>query len=282
MKIYKYLFYSLLAGIALVSASCDDPINFPLSSTDPYLVVDGTIDNDTTLPDTIRLSTTIGYLENRPLPPVTGASLLIFSTTGERDRLTEVRPGRYITDSINTLPGQTYTLEISTIEGEQYQASGRMGRIPTIDSIKARFVPDGQLQDEGWYIQFFTQEPRGRGDYYKFDLIRNDSAQTLPNDLAFASDELVDGNYINGPDLNNQPYKAGDRVQGSIRTITEDAFFFYNELAGAIFNGGLFASPPANLRTNVRNLNAASKKRATGYFFVTGLAYDTLVVPIRP
>ncbi|MOA65423.1 hypothetical protein D3C78_1918030 [compost metagenome] len=45
-----------------------------------------------------------------------------------------------------------------------------------------------------------------------------------------------------------------------------DAYHFYDELRTQISNGGIFANPPANVRTNVKNVNSSSAKKAVGYF----------------
>jgi hypothetical protein len=49
-------------------------------------------------------------------------------------------------------------------------------------------------------------------------------------------------------------------------SITEEAFNFWVEVRDQLQNGGLFAIPLANVRTNLVNTNANSKERAVGFF----------------
>jgi len=66
--------------------------------------------------------------------------------------------------------------------------------------------------------------------------------------------------------MNNKPFQVGDRIKIEVCSITEDNYYFYNEMVTQINNGGLFANPPANVRTNVMNRNPGSAKKAVGYF----------------
>ena len=276
-SIFHFPFSILVTLLALTTlSSCDDPVDIDLNTASPYLVVDGALDDDSLLPDTVRLKTSIGYLENRPLPAAQGAQVIITGTDGQVDTLQEVVPGKYVTRTFVGRKRATYTLTIAW-QGERYRATATMPRGIAIDSVRAVYKEKRNFQDAGYYIELYAQEPAGKGDYYKFEIMKNDTLQNLVVDLAFANDELVDGNYINGPELNFNPYKRGDRVTGYVKAITEDAFYFYTELQNTFFQGGLFAPPPANLRTNVQNLDPKSTKRATGYLFVYTIDQRSLI-----
>jgi hypothetical protein len=60
-------------------------------------------------------------------------------------------------------------------------------------------------------------------------------------------------------------------------SITRDAFLFYSELQQQIFNGGLFANPPANVRTNVFNKNPGGP-RAVGWFGGAGVSSKEVII----
>ena len=274
--IFQALFSVAALALACMLTSCDDRVNIGLNTSSPYMVVDGTIDNAPRA-DTIKLSTSIGYLENKPLPPVADALVIVTSSLGDRDTLKQPKPGYYATSPgfVGQI-GANYQLEIQW-RGETYKANATMPRGTTIDSAKAVYKEKDSFREAGYFIAFYTQEPAGVGDYYNFQIKKNDTLQDLPNNLAFTDDRLVDGNYIDGVELNTEPYKKGDVIVGYGRGITQDAYFFYTELANAVFSGGLFAAPPANVRCNVKNTNSKSEKRASGYFFVASIDSDSLV-----
>jgi hypothetical protein len=264
----KLLIFLLpLAGFL---ASCDDKIDLSLKTANPYLVVDGTLDDDTTTKDTVRLSSTVGYVDQSKLPPVQYAQVVLTGTDGTLDTLQEVRPGRYFVNRTWAgTPGQTYTINIKLTGGDSLRASARMPRKEMLDSITAKFREDQGPQKKGYYVGVWLTELPGKGDHFTFELVKNDTLQNLPQDLFAASDDLTDGQFIQGPELNNREgYKKGDTVSVAMCSITEDAFYFYNEVAVQANNGGLFAQPPANVRTNVANITPGSKLKPTGYFLV--------------
>ena len=276
-SVFRFPFSILFAVIILASlSSCDDPVDLKLNTASPYLIVDGTLDNDPSRVDTIRLKTSVGYLENQPFPRAQGAEIIVTGTDGQIDTLQEVVPGKYITRSFVGSPLNTYTVNIAW-QGQRYRAAARMPRAVGIDSVRALYVVDDPFEDPGYLIYLYTLEPKGVGDFYQFELRKNDTLQNRAMDLIFVDDAFVDGNYITDFSLNREPYKRGDKVIAYAKCITEDAYYFYVELQTTFFQGGLFSAPPSNVRTNVFNLDGASTKRATGYLFVTALAQDSVV-----
>lgn len=271
MKSLRFLPLLLVLGFV----SCDDPIELDLPEGQPLLVVDGWIDNQPA-PDTIKLSTTVGYFTNGPLPTVTGAQVSITGSDNTLDLLTEVAPGRYVTNTLQGKIGRAYTLSIKH-GGEEYRAVSEIKRVPPIDSLKAVFREKSTFYDEGYYVHYFGPELPGKGDFYRFKLYRNDTLLNKPQDLIFVDDKLVDGNYIGDIELHEEPFKSGDRVRVETLSITEDAYYFFTEAVSQMFNGGLFARPVVNIRTNVHNVNPASPRKAVGYFGASAVSAREVV-----
>ncbi|CAN5778567.1 hypothetical protein BH24BAC1_BH24BAC1_02810 [soil metagenome] len=266
MKAFRFL--PLLLPFAFIS--CDDPVELDLPEGQPLMVVDGWINNQS-VPDTIKLSTTAGYFNNGPLPVVTGAEVSITGSDNSEDVLTEVAPGRYVSNTLLGKIGHAYTLHIKH-GGEEYRAVSESKRVPPIDSVKAVYREKSAFYDEGYYVHYFGPELPGKGDFYRFKLYRNDTLLNKPQDLTFVDDKLVDGNYIGNIELHEEPFKSGDRVRVETLSITEDAYYFFNEAVSQMFNGGLFARPVVNIRTNVQNVNPASPRKAVGYFGASAIS----------
>ena len=98
------------------------------------------------------------------------------------------------------------------------------------------------------------------------------------------SDELVDGRYIGAFELNNnqaeeETFERGDTIRVEMNSLPRDYYFFLNEIVTQLNNTGLFAAPPANVRTNVRNVGSPDPNRqAVGYFAGYTVRQDSLVI----
>lgn len=261
----------LLAGLA----SCEDVVDVKLDEGQTLLAVDGWI-TDAPGPYTIRLSTTAPYFNNSAAPRVQGAVVTITDNEGNSEVLQEKEPGNYLISTMRGKVGNTYILNIQT-GGEEYTAQTKINRVPAIDSLGVRFRKESGFTEEGYYVYYYGPEPVGVGDSYRFKIFKNDTLLSKPENLIIAEDKLVDGNYIGNVGLNFDPFEAGDKIRVENWAITEDAYQFYMELQQQIFNGGLFASPPTNVRTNVFNKDPKGKK-AVGWF--GGAAVSTREVTI--
>jgi len=258
----------LLSGLGLTS--CIDVVDVKIPEGKPLLAVEGEI-TDQPGPYTVTLTKTAPYFDQAELPRVSGAVLTLADNEGHQETLQEVSPGTYATSKLQGKIGNQYVLTIQA-EGEEYRAETEIRRTPAIDSIRAEYREKEGFRDAGYYILYYGEELPGVGDYYRFKVFHNDVLLNKPNDLIVTNDELVDGKYIDGIELtdeegaNDQPFVKGDRVRIETQSLPRDYFYFLNEMATQINNVGLFATPPANVRTNVRNVRAGSDKAAVGYF----------------
>ena len=67
-------------------------------------------------------------------------------------------------------------------------------KVEKLDTVKINQSDRGNFEYLGIYIN--SQETPGEGNYYKWDIYINGELLNDSEDLAYASDELVDGNYI--------------------------------------------------------------------------------------
>ncbi|MGD1842989.1 MAG: DUF4249 domain-containing protein [Thermonemataceae bacterium] len=258
---YKVILFSL-CGL-LILTSCEDVIDVDLDQGEVLLAVDGVI-TDQPLPQRVRLTTTAPYFENESAPVVTNATVVLTDSEGNTETLTNMGDGNYEIRTIQGIVGNSYFLTIN-YEGETYEASTAIRPVPPIDSV---LVEDDEIADEdeeGLYIFYYGQELPTENDHYRIKLYRDDELLNTPEDLIYIRDEFVDGNYIQDIQLNDEPFQSGENVRVEFLSITEDNYEFYVELDNQINNGGLFANPPANVKTNIRNVNPEGRP-AVGYF----------------
>ena len=152
---------------------------------------------------------------------------------------------------------KTYTVEIET-NGLILSATEKLQRVEPIDSIQVK----PSLRGDSIFLGVFTygNEPAGQGDFYKWDIYVNDSLLSDAMSLVIASDELVDGNYIDGfeiftdfhePDKpENRTLKVGDTIQVKQTSLTPFAYDYYFQMLNQSQTGGLFSVPPANIQGN--------------------------------
>lgn len=269
--------FLLAASAALSLSSCLDVVPLDVPKAQPLLAVDGQITDQGT-PAAVTLALTQAYFTDSPPPPVRGAVLTLEDDQGRRDALLETSPGQYRgSGAVRGRIGGRYTLTI-VADGQTYRAETEIRRTPPVDSVSLEYKAQQTGYDEGWYALYNGPELPGVGDYYRFRVSKNGRLFNEPGDLIVRSDELFDGNYIQSIELNSEPLVRGDRLKVELWSIPRDYFYFLNEMFGQINNVGLFATSPANVRTNVRNVQAGSNKTAVGYFAGYTVRADSVVV----
>ena len=273
----RFLFLTTAAIASLSLTSCLDVVQLDVPKAQPLLAVDGQI-TDQAAPAAVTLTLTQAYFANGTPPPVRGATLTLTDDQGQRDVLREISPGYYRgSGAVRGRSGGHYTLTI-VADGQTYRAETDIRRTPRIDSVGVEFKTRQTGFDEGYYALYNGPELPGVGDYYRFKVYKNGVLFNKPEDLIVRSDELVDGRYIGGVELNSKPLVRGDKIRVELLSIPRDYFYFLNEMYTQINNVGLFATSPANVRTNVRNTEAGSEKSAVGYFAGYTVRADSVTV----
>ncbi|RAK64177.1 DUF4249 domain-containing protein [Hymenobacter edaphi] len=274
MKRFPFFLTLLTAGLALLS-SCTDVVDVELPEPEPLLAVEGNI-TDQPGPYTIRLTKTGPYFQDQEPPVVRGAELVLSANDGTTETLRETAPGVYQTRQLQGKIGQHYVLSIKA-EGQHYRAATEIKRIPGIDGLSQQYKQNEPGWDNGIYAFYNGPELPGAGDYYRFKIFLNGELQNDPDDLVVRDDALVDGRYIGGIELNSEPLQPGDSVRVQLLSLPQDYYYFLNEMFTQINNVGLFSSPPANVRSNVVNVDPAGPK-AVGYFAGTAVRSARLTI----
>jgi hypothetical protein len=299
MKRISFSLFTVLIAVTLFF-SCEDQIYPTLQDADPTLVVDAWITNRPE-PQKIFLTRTQPYFQNTLPPGVAGATVFVEDSEGKVYTFIEdqLLVGTYVWTPLgNEVFGEVgleYTLNVS-YSTQTFQAVTKMGRVPAVDSITFYREPATQFTDEQYFAEFWANDPKEAGDIYwiktyKNGILLNKSSEiTLAYDAAFSRngddydsaitfispirtdinpfDENADGTF-------KSPYAVGDSLYVEINAISEDAFDFLNEVVIQTDRPGgfgeLFATPLANVPTNVSNVNPAGEK-VVGFFNVASVA----------
>ncbi|MGB1241966.1 MAG: DUF4249 domain-containing protein [Chitinophagales bacterium] len=273
----KYLkIFSFILMSYLLVTSCTEEIPLDLNNQEfQRLVVEGWFTNRAEA-QTVELTLTSDYFANEEAPRAKGAKVSVTDGT-QTFNLTETSDGIYQTASdVKGEIGKTYTLQIE-YEGENYEASSTMNRIVEIDSLQyvmdEDFAEDEPEETDIYYLLMYVQEPPGKGDFYMWKTFVNevDKTDTLYN-AWFDRDDFVDGNYINGLEMDNVYFGMGDTVRFEMRGIPEETLdFFEAVMLETVWRGGPFDGPPANVSSNISN-------GGVGHFSAASVVDKTIVI----
>ena len=158
---------------------------------------------------------------------------------------------------------------------------------PTADRIDSlRTVPTKgngpPFIDTGRYCEIFAYDLPGIGNHYWLKTFRNDTLLSDINNLNIAQDM---GNNSNGQDgdlfiypvrfsqLNEflRPYVGGEKVRVEIHSISREAYYWFQLIVNESNNGGLFATPPVNIMSNLFYINQNPKRGIAGFFNVAAV-----------
>jgi hypothetical protein len=299
MKYFKKSIFKIAAAVTLIGfflTGCEDVIDLETQSGPPQLVVEGWITN-LAGPQTIKLTWSANYFDNSPAKPVLDAEVSVKDDQGMVYAFEDLaNNGNYVWNkSGDTLGhiGRKYTLTIKQ-GADTYTASTELKRVPTVDSVvytreKLPFEPDKGPR-EGFVAEFYARDFVGEGDTYWIKPIVKGKATvdravniSIAYDAAFSAGAPSDGLIFILPlrqsITTDSLYSAGDQVGVELHSITNEAFEFLKQIQEQASNGGLFATPIANVRSNIINTNASGSK-ALGFFGASAVSrLETTIVP---
>jgi len=290
MKFRNLIYLTAFIFLAFIQTACEDIIEVDVEQKQKKLVVDAFIDNQLQT-QTIRLTESIPFFDLPGTePPVTTATVVLADTgTGKIFPFIHDSMGYYRWNP-NELSGDTLTVGSSyalfiiengdTVVGvtKLYPTADRIDSLRTIPT-KGNGPP---FIDTGRYCEIFAYDLPGIGNHYWLKTFRNDTLLSDINNLNIAQDM---GNNSNGQDgdlfiypvrfsqLNEflRPYVDGEKVRVEIHSISREAYYWFQLIVNESNNGGLFATPPVNIMSNLFYLNQNPKRGIAGFFNVAAV-----------
>lgn len=291
--LFKILFSALLI---MCFSSCNDVIQIKLDEGSKLYVIDGFINNLRTN-QTIRVNTNDSYFSNREAPAVSNANVVLVDlTTNNQYIFNYTSNGNYVyslasTDTLARVNHQ-YQLKV-TIDGNVYSSLPVIQKRPAvIDSISAIY-DDGQNPFNGakdtYQCLLFAKDLGGPiPDYYWIKTFRNDTLFNEPFDINTCIDgtggavlnTLQDTIDFTPPAtfIGNKRYLKNDKCKVEVHSLSRETYFFLVQAVTQINNGGLFATTPENVKTNIVTPQGA-KTKAIGWFNVASVADKTKLIP---
>lgn len=290
--------YLFLLFLALTS--CEEIVNLPSPVSDHYLVVEANLTNQNTAQQII-LSRSQDYFDQSAAPKLGGALVTVSDTLGHQFNFVEkvAQSGIYVWEPTAQQPtigkvGTTFTLNVKW-QNETLTSRATLNRVPPIDSILYQYDEAFGRQSSnnnpknGYDAQFYARDFRGAGDCYRVKTYRNGVLfndpinLTLVYDAGFQKGAMTDGLMFILPirrSISPRLYLENDKIRVELWSISEDEFNFYSQARLELNNAGLFSRPAANIPTNIKNMNPASKLQGTGWFGVSAVSsFETVVDP---
>ncbi len=176
----------LFIAVAMIS-SCIEKIDIDAGNGEPQFVIDASIvydplDPNKLIKDTIKITKSIGYLDNGETPKVNDATVLVIDSTGGNfvvDTFKNVGNGNYISLTNKPQPLHSYILLVRFSTGDTVISFTKINRpcitygdtsLTTLvlnDQSVGRTGPGGPLKSGWGYVDMKVSDPAGLGDSYR-------------------------------------------------------------------------------------------------------------------
>ncbi len=287
---FKHILYLLF--VTFLFSSCEDVIDLELDSGRDRLVVDAFLNSDSTV-QIIKLTTTAPYFSDVATPSEDDATIRVVGPRNTLYNFVNDGNGNYFYDPSDSGPldsiGYSYKLELE-YKGVTYTASSTLNPVPVIDSMTYAFEPSTFSSEEGFYSQFFARDFPGRKDFYWIKPFKNgepvykeDPAfMILSEDAAFGGD-AGDGLVFILPlrsviTDDDNPFVVGDVSSVELQSINSEVFEFLSQVAATSGNDGLFAVPPSNIRSNIRDAAGSAQDEVLGVFSLSAISKFEIII----
>lgn len=289
--------YFAIIALLFVSTSCEDVVQVKLDEGSKLYVIDAFVD-DMPGVQTIKVTYNSSYFSNSEAEGVAGATVVLKDLTANKNwNFTYNANGKYVFNVTEADPmlivGHQYELNV-TINGDTYSSLNIVKRKASIAGILP-ITPEeagafgGSGPTDLYYCSLFAYDKTDANtDYYLVKTLRNDTLFFGPNDISIAIDGT--GGPVNSSEfdstlftppitfLNFIPFRSGNTCEAQIHSINRDTYFFFVQAVTQINNGGLFATTPENVKTNIVS-PATAKIKAIGWFSTAGVSREKITVP---
>jgi hypothetical protein len=291
-KMFNKILILLFGGILL--SSCNDVIQVKLDEGSKLYVIDAFV-NDMRKDQVIKLTTSYSFFSAEDPPYVSGANVILKDITENKQYVFNYTSnGNYVypitTADTIAKPGHFYELYV-TIEGNTYTSSGKQNRAALIENIITDPVVQafGPVSEDTTFTCVLIAKDKSDNvpDYYWIRGFRNDSLIDTPNEVNVCIDgtggavtnTADDSIYFTPPGtlLNFKEYKINSKCGAEVHAISRENYFWFIQASAQINNGGLFATTPENVKTNIITPKSA-KTAATGRFSMASVSSFSIIV----
>jgi Domain of unknown function (DUF4249) len=272
-----------LVFIVFVFASCEDVIKIDIPKGKPLFVVDAFL-NDFNSKQTIKLSNSTPFFEVKNAAPINNASVTVtniiknkvYNFVFKSDGTYELDNPILGSDTF-IVENHIYKLKIE-LNGDVFESETKVNRNTYINALNFEKRDKQGDTRAGYWMEVIGFDPPGAvTDYYWFRTKRNGDSYLVNNINVSANAGGGDGNTTDGipfiPPVSifgnlpvNDTYQDGDSVRVEVWSISKSANDFWEGVGTERNNGGLFASVPENVVTNIKKTKSGTEYTPVGCF----------------
>lgn len=284
----------LYSALSILLFSCEEVVDIDVKDGVEQLVVDAWIVNEAAT-QTVTLTLSQPYFDQTTQKPAIGAEVyLVREDSTVFKFIDENQTGKYTFTPESGKPfltlGEQAALYVK-YGGEEFYSVSTLNRVPTIDSLRyEKFTWPIEPEDgpkKGILAEFYANDFAGVGDTYLVRSWKNDTLRAkademmLAYDAAFSAGGSVDGILFVQPirsSITTELFLDGDKLKVELFSIPNDAFYIISQIQTETNNGGIFATPSANIPSNIINVNTNSTTKALGLFMLTNVSRYTTII----
>tara|TARA_R110002072_G_scaffold302060_1_gene483572 strand:- start:37320 stop:38111 length:792 start_codon:yes stop_codon:yes gene_type:complete len=261
----RTLFYIL--SFVIVANSCQKVIDVDLNESNSKVVIEANYSSeDSTV--RLRLSLTSSYFEPSSASELNSATVSILDGNGTATFLSNIGNGEYILTNYVPTYNSIYRMNV-VYNGVTYSASSELPSPVQLQPITYEFTTGFFGSGEGYFCYQNYDDPIGSENFYISVISKNGFEKNKVNDFILGDDRLTDGNTVSRPLFIDSLFALGDTASIEFRSISEDVFYYYDEIQ-SIAGGGQSAAPANPLKIWDND--------ALGYFSAYSNSRQTVII----
>jgi len=270
---YKILKKSFLFSALFLLLSCEEIIILDLDTEDQKLVIQADL-NVTDNTCTVLINKSSDFYASNDFEKVAGASISLTTSSGNIYILNEVSEGKYSGSNILTIPDETVSIEIITVDNQAFMASAIVPKAVELDKLLVEESPSGGGLGGGggnvekqFELTLEWQDIAGEANFYRAKIFKNEAF--LSGVYVLADDVLGDGVTLTRPVI-REFFDLGDEIRVQLLSINKGYYDYFSDIANS--DGRGFSSPtPYNPGSNLDN-------NALGYFGIWQMSEKMITV----
>jgi hypothetical protein len=257
--------------LALFFSSCTENIQLDLNSSNPQIVVEGSVPVNRKA--RISLTKSVNFDDENSFPTVSNAIVTLKDNVGNSETLTEIVPGVYTSNSIIGMVGRTYSLTVNC-DNKLLTSSCEIPNAVKFDSLDVEVAErmgfrnnESNLPGTLYTVKVKFNDPANETNYYRF--IEYVNKKTTGNIYVF--DDRINNGKTNEKNLFNfnRYLVTGDVVTVEMQCITQAVYEYFNSFGNVSM--GPSSSSPANPYTNING-------SVLGYFSAYTSEYKSFTI----
>ena len=239
--------YTIIAILGFIS-SCQKVIDLKLKDSTPQYVIEGEVNSGDSV-QTVLISKSVLFGSDNSFPTVSGAIVTIKDNSiNYTETLTEVSPGKYISQHLHGVEGRGYTLTV-VVDGKTFTSTSIIPSKVLLDNVS--FIDDSF--NEGAKIAIpVRNDPAGIQNNYLFDLYlkrATDSKGWIRDSALMVVDDVFsDGVTTQQPLFGILKLMPNDSIRVTMKCIDRNVYKYFYSLS---LNGPNGAATPANPVSNI-------------------------------